>query len=1043
MAGVLEPAAAARALRRLRAGARGSRTAERIDRLAGFLEGHGPEPLNLGEAVDLLYPSNPRGVDRFRDFRAALSRLAAAQGTDLACRVDGQKHAPPRERRFWFTGTDDKVERLEQMSRDSTERPPGGAPPVPVYARRALRVCVDGPEDRLAEELAHRIEKTLRADYEYEVEVSGTKALAGQRPGEIRDTRIAEADVVVCLLTPGYLSGHQAPDHPIVVPVALEPLSDRIDLKGFVNPLTLQGKAYAECAATKARFVRELHEQIVGRLPASSASPPSDDRWWRQLLSEAPVHTVEARGLPGFLDKEPPGGKALDADANVVDVQEHLQAWAASSQSRPYLVIFGEYGMGKTTACQVFTADLLARRRDGDPQARLPIYLDLRRLGKVSAGTPRLVEILEALLRPVWQSGAQQPAATPEEVIHQVQRQRAIVIFDGLDEVLVHLTQPQGQVFLRELWRILPPRLFADAEQRERAGSLIFTCRTHFFATLRDQHTYFRGEDREVVGAQLYEALHLLPFTLRQVRAYFERRTPGDLAGVERAVALIREVHNLSELVERPFNLRLVAEQLGALERRVAEGERVDASALYEELVKTWLERDEGKHQLEKRHKLRLMEDLAALLWGSGRRSLPVGRLEAWLLEKLEEAGDLGRWFRLSQPDVSVLAEDLRTATFIVRPGAEEFAFAHTSLLEYFLARYLARCLEEGDAQGWAMPMPSDETLDFLGEILAGGDTGRYLAGLRSHRIPYRPLASELAFAYCLRAFHRRMPGLPLAGFALGGARLRGAQILGPAEGPLLPLTDCVLRGADLREARLERVRLEGCDLTGARLERAELHGCLIQRTELAGADLSGLIARGCRVAGLDLRPAKAHRTQWLNCADVECEWPAEGEAHLFTGTGAGPAGQRAPEPQAARLAAFTSHTDSVASVAWSPNGARLATASWDGTARIWDTTTGEQLLHLTGHTSPVESVAWSPNGARLATASWDGTARIWDTATGKSLAVLHLLPGGESAFLDAHRVVRCSPGAWRWLGWLAPSPWTGRVTRYPAETFGPLPVKG
>lgn len=33
------------------------------------------------------------------------------------------------------------------------------------------------------------------------------------------------------------------------------------------------------------------------------------------------------------------------------------------------------------------------------------------------------------------------------------------------------------------------------------------------------------------------------------------------------------------------------------------------------------------------------------------------------------------------------------------------------------------------------------------------------------------------------------------------------------------------------------------------------------------------------------------------------------------------------------------------------------------------------------------------------------------------------------------------SADTWRWVGWLAPSPFTSRVTRYPAETVGPLPV--
>ena len=82
-------------------------------------------------------------------------------------------------------------------------------------------------------------------------------------------------------------------------------------------------------------------------------------------------------------------------------------------------------------------------------------------------------------------------------------------------------------------------------------------------------------------------------------------------------------------------------------------------------------------------------------------------------------------------------------------------------------------------------------------------------------------------------------------------------------------------------------------------------------------------------------------------------------------------------------------HTGSVLSVAWSPDGKRLATASDDKTAKVWDAASGQELLTLKGHTNIVDSVAWSPDGKRLATASWDGTAKVWDAASGQELFTL------------------------------------------------------
>jgi hypothetical protein len=71
-------------------------------------------------------------------------------------------------------------------------------------------------------------------------------------------------------------------------------------------------------------------------------------------------------------------------------------------------------------------------------------------------------------------------------------------------------------------------------------------------------------------------------------------------------------------------------------------------------------------------------------------------------------------------------------------------------------------------------------------------------------------------------------------------------------------------------------------------------------------------------------------------------------------------------------------HTSWVTSVAFSPDGSKLATGSIDSTARIWDTHSGTLLHTLHGHTSWVTSVAFSPDGSKLATGSFDNTARIW-----------------------------------------------------------------
>jgi len=78
-------------------------------------------------------------------------------------------------------------------------------------------------------------------------------------------------------------------------------------------------------------------------------------------------------------------------------------------------------------------------------------------------------------------------------------------------------------------------------------------------------------------------------------------------------------------------------------------------------------------------------------------------------------------------------------------------------------------------------------------------------------------------------------------------------------------------------------------------------------------------------------------------------------------------------------------HYGWVNSVAWSPDGSRIASGSADRTIRLWDANTGTQIDEHNDNGS-IKSVAWSPDGSKIASASTVGDTRLWDANTGEHI---------------------------------------------------------
>ena len=77
----------------------------------------------------------------------------------------------------------------------------------------------------------------------------------------------------------------------------------------------------------------------------------------------------------------------------------------------------------------------------------------------------------------------------------------------------------------------------------------------------------------------------------------------------------------------------------------------------------------------------------------------------------------------------------------------------------------------------------------------------------------------------------------------------------------------------------------------------------------------------------------------------------------------------------------YRGHSDGIGSVAWSPDGNYIASASYDRTVQIWEAATGHPVYTYTGHEIKVYTVAWSPDGERIASGDAGGTVLVWPVA--------------------------------------------------------------
>jgi WD40 repeat protein len=598
-----------------------------------------------------------------------------------------------------------------------------------------------------------------------------------------------------------------------------------------------------------------------------------------------------------------------------------------------FLLVLGEFGTGKT-----FLLRELARRLPDLVPFVSPMLLSLRQLNKASQSAYELVAQHLAMYE------EEVHRADVKTVRYMVRQGQIALLFDGFDELANRVSYARAAEHLDTL---------IDAAEGQ--AKIVVSSRSQHFVNEDDVATRLSSR---LGRLSVHRIIELQRFERAQIRSFLVRRFDGDEGRAERRLRVLADVRDLLGLSENPRFLSFIADldddELEAA--RSGEGE-ITAARLYEILLERWIvgEYDRanlpgGQRTLSVAERWRAVELIAVRLWVQTEAVVHLADLAKDVGEALGQLADM-------QADEA--QHVIGSGTLLVRPEAESFTFVHQSVMEWLVARQIAREL----AVGSSALAGRGKFTELMPEFLMGM-TGREALLEWARGLTREGPGTGHGHANALRVLRYLGEGAveaaDLAGQDLAGANLR-ARVL----------RNAVLVGTDLTEADLTEADLTDADLSSARLVRARLDGAILRGASLANADLSGARLLGANLTALE----GWEGARWDRAVLVGAD---------LGGLPVPPGGIATGEPTLTMP-----DTTGASAVAFHPTGAILAVAHTSGNVTIWNAFTGRHVRTLEGHSVAVDAVAFSPDGTRLVSASEDATVRVWETETGRQIRVL------------------------------------------------------
>ncbi|MDJ0703798.1 MAG: pentapeptide repeat-containing protein, partial [Leptolyngbyaceae cyanobacterium MO_188.B28] len=638
-------------------------------------------------------------------------------------------------------------------------------------------------------------------------------------------------------------------------------------------------------------------------------------------------------------------------------IDGYIDRWL-DDPAKKHISLLGEFGTGKTWFVFHYAWTTLQRyqeaKKRGTQRPRLPLLILLRDYTKALN--------LEHVLAGFFYS--KHNIRLTSLVFKQLNRMgKLLLIFDGFDEMA---SKVDHQKMIDNFWEL--------AKVVEADAKAILTCRTEYFRKAEESRALLNAEltastCKGACDPPQFEVLGLEKFNHDQIHKVLLSRLQNK-SPKTREITLEKIMSNpkLRDLAQRPVMINLILDALPEIEA----GKPVDLSRVYLYAVRLKMERDIRAE--------RTFTSLADKLYFLCELSWEMLITDQMRLNYRAFPDRIRNLFGLvvqKEIELDHWRYDMMSQSMLTRNADGDYAPAHRSLLEFFIAYKLAAELgvlapdftELAKKQAYldtsATPKEYTWSAYFQHRVNKKGDA-----------IPI-PMLKEFS-SESLAYLHNTVGQRKLTKAVL--------DLLEPMLAPTKTTRERLLniikstRGKSPKEVKYvggnavtlllqaDAEALKGKDLSQTVIQGADLTHAILQNTNLSGAYLEDSLAM--QTFGSILSVVYSN--------DFLAIGSSNGEICLL----------QLKDGQ--KRWVCEKHDHWVRSITFSPDHQRFASGSDDQTVKIWDTSTGQCLSTLEEHGNCVRSVAFSPDGKLLASGSEDRTIKIWDVQTGKCLRTLN-----------------------------------------------------